>query len=74
MTNGECTDSTPTVDPNCGNLLIDSGEECDDGNNINRDGCNAYCISEKDYNCSLYTDEDGNNKTDYCAYLHEIDF
>ena len=32
----------------CGDGIVqkDQGEECDDGNNTNGDGCNAYCIGE----------------------------
>jgi cysteine-rich repeat protein len=31
----------------CGNKKIDEGEECDDGNNTDGDGCSAYCEREK---------------------------
>jgi len=31
---------------NCGNLAIDPGETCDDGNNISGDSCSATCQSE----------------------------
>ena len=30
----------------CGNGSLDEGEQCDDGNNINGDGCSAQCIKE----------------------------
>ena len=30
----------------CGNGIEDPGEECDDGNNDNNDGCDANCITE----------------------------
>lgn len=30
----------------CGDAKIDPGEECDDGNNINGDGCSAVCQKE----------------------------
>lgn len=30
----------------CGNGRIDPAELCDDGNNVNGDGCNALCITE----------------------------
>jgi cysteine-rich repeat protein len=30
----------------CGDGVVDAGEQCDDGNNINGDGCNAFCITE----------------------------
>jgi hypothetical protein len=32
--------------PNCGDMVIDPGEECDDGNRTNGDGCNATCLRE----------------------------
>ncbi len=28
----------------CGNYLLDPGEECDDGNDINGDGCQSSCL------------------------------
>jgi cysteine-rich repeat protein len=30
----------------CGNGQLDEGEECDDGNNVDGDGCSASCIQE----------------------------
>lgn len=49
-TTGEGTSSTgvdPTttggVDPFCGDGLLDEGEECDDGNDVDDDGCDADC-------------------------------
>ena len=32
--------------PECGNGLLDFGEECDDSNNRNNDGCSAICARE----------------------------
>ncbi len=32
--------------PVCGNGVVDAGEECDDGNNLNGDGCSAVCVTE----------------------------
>ena len=29
--------------PSCGDLVIDSGEECDDGNDVDDDGCSNNC-------------------------------
>ncbi len=31
---------------NCGNGFLDDGEECDDGNRIDGDGCSKYCMKE----------------------------
>jgi len=41
----ECSCSYEVL-PYCGNGNLDSGEECDDGNNINGDGCSAICETE----------------------------
>ncbi|MBM3228534.1 DUF4215 domain-containing protein [Candidatus Pacearchaeota archaeon] len=35
------------TDPVCGNGLLETGEECDDGNLINGDGCSAQCKIEE---------------------------
>lgn len=35
----------------CGNGTLDQGEQCDDGNVVNADGCNAVCQIEADYEC-----------------------
>ncbi len=32
--------------PGCGNGSIDSGEECDDSNKVNGDGCSSDCVIE----------------------------
>lgn len=31
----------------CGNAVLDVGEDCEDGNNLNGDGCSATCILEE---------------------------
>jgi cysteine-rich repeat protein len=31
----------------CGDGVLDSGEECDDGNNMDGDGCDAMCMIEE---------------------------
>jgi len=31
---------------NCGNGLVDNGEQCDDGNKLSGDGCSSLCQSE----------------------------
>lgn len=36
---------------NCGNGIINSGEECDDNNTISGDGCSSTCAVELGYNC-----------------------
>lgn len=36
----------------CGNGRVESGEYCDDGNNVDGDGCAAYCWIELGYKCT----------------------
>lgn len=36
----------PTISRTCGNNVIESGEECDDGNQLNGDGCTFDCKSQ----------------------------
>ncbi len=31
---------------NCGNGFLDAGEQCDDGNKMDGDGCSKYCMKE----------------------------
>ena len=37
--------------PRCSDGTVDSGEQCDDGNLTNCDGCNAVCVSEPGLAC-----------------------
>lgn len=39
---GSTTDALP-ANPVCGNGMIEYGEECDDGNTRNEDGCDSEC-------------------------------
>lgn len=34
---------TNNLDPYCGNAIVDSGEQCDDGNSVNNDACTNTC-------------------------------
>ena len=36
------------IEPVCGNSEIEEGEQCDDGNETNEDGCSATCQTEED--------------------------
>ncbi len=37
---------------NCGNSVLDSGEQCDDGNAVGGDGCSATCQVEDGFVCT----------------------
>ena len=32
--------------PACGDAVVDQGEQCDDGNYVNHDGCTSTCVAE----------------------------
>lgn len=40
-------DAPECYTPECGNGILEEGEECDDGNNDNGDGCSAECEIEE---------------------------
>jgi cysteine-rich repeat protein len=42
---GITTDALPAI-PVCGNAMVENGEECDDGNTRNDDGCSRECKYE----------------------------
>ena len=58
--------------PCCGNGILEAGEECDDGNNINGDGCSSQCDIEEEQpycgdgiiNQGWEECDDGNNEDD----------
>jgi fibro-slime domain-containing protein len=37
----------------CGNSVIEFGENCDDGNNTSGDGCSSGCVMEADFTCPM---------------------
>ena len=41
-----CTAAPPDICGLCGNDALNGGEECDDGNNVDGDGCAADCTAE----------------------------
>ncbi len=40
----------------CGNGLVEAGEQCDDGNRNDGDGCNAVCVMEETTSCEATFD------------------
>ena len=49
----------------CNNSIVEAPEECDDGNNINGDGCTAVCKIEPPVeNCGNTIDDDGDTLVD----------
>ena len=47
---GECS-KVPEKETGCGNGVVDSGEQCDDGNIASGDGCSSTCLKEAGYTC-----------------------
>src|SRR4029078_5146028 len=47
------TGCNPGTDPQpvCGNGLLEAGEQCDDGANVDGDGCSATCEEEEQDEC-----------------------
>jgi fibro-slime domain-containing protein len=41
-----------TITMTCGNGVLDSGEQCDDGNKNSGDGCSKLCQIEADWTCT----------------------
>jgi len=62
--------------PQCGNGFLDIGEQCDDGNSVNGDGCNSQCHIEICGNGVVDLGEqcdDGNtNNSDTCTNTCKI--
>lgn len=44
-----CSDSAEPA--SCGNGVVDGGEECDDGNTFDGDGCSSFCRDEANLKC-----------------------
>ncbi len=46
-------DITISTSANCGNAVLEAGEQCDDGNSEGGDGCSAACQVEDNWSCTL---------------------
>ncbi len=53
--------------PFCGDGILDPGEECDDGNNIDGDGCSANCTNEEPSACRVTAGGNKDGFTVPCA-------
>jgi fibro-slime domain-containing protein len=45
--------TTRACDTSCGNGNIEPGEDCDDGNTVNGDGCSSTCKVEGGFTCTM---------------------
>ena len=68
---GGPADAGPDAGPNCGNGVLDPGEECDDGNASNNDDCTNLCLEATCGDGHLWSGneacDDGNSdQTDAC--------
>jgi len=62
----------------CGDLILDEGEQCDDGNTVDGDGCSAECLSESFCGNSLVElgeeCDDGNDRGgDGCSSICQLE-
>ncbi|MFC1644583.1 DUF4215 domain-containing protein [Patescibacteria group bacterium] len=55
------TSKVNIIAPRCGDEVKDAGEQCDDGNNTNGDGCSSACTIEK---ASIKIDKNDNDNKD----------
>jgi len=49
---GSTCAANPCPTPPCGNGVLNAGEQCDDGNPLNTDGCSDTCTVEPGWTCS----------------------
>ncbi len=52
-------DATPVIVGECGDNILDDGEQCDDGNTDDGDGCSATCRIEASASCGNNVLDDG---------------
>jgi fibro-slime domain-containing protein len=56
-----CQDSsgkTQACTTSCGDGNLDPGEDCDDGNGLDKDGCSSQCKKESGFTCNTATQQD----------------
>lgn len=63
----------------CGDSIVEGGEECDDGNTANGDGCNYLCLNEfcgngvREVETGETCDDNNNNNGDGCDSICQIE-
>ena len=65
---GDGCSANCTVEPMCGDGIVNAGEACDDGNNMNGDGCSANCTIE------AYCGDGTLNEGEQCDDGNNVDF
>ena len=68
---GACVDPTPQIV--CGNGIVEAGEQCDDGNTQNGDGCSSTCQIQcaENWQCTGWSACNSNNyKSRSCSDLN----
>lgn len=64
--NRKCLYILDPVNQLCGNGILEQilGEDCDDGNKLNGDGCSNLCKVESGWDCRIY---DWSIKRSFCS-------
>ena len=80
FTSGPCSVTTTTLpgsSPRCGDRILDPGEQCDDGNTTDCDGCSARCTREVVGNgvvdCGEECDDGNTTDCDGCNAHGEVE-
>lgn len=70
------TDNSTSTDPICGNSKLENGEECDDGNLKDLDGCDKMCLLENNQTTNIRVCGNGileNGEECDDGNLHDLD-
>ena len=68
-----CEGCVCEAEPHCGDGNLDPGEECDDGNNVDGDGCTANCFIEEDTYCGDGAIQNPNDDGIYEECEYDVD-